>query len=141
MNNQDLFSPYIMVPVQAESAMPGQARTLLDWRGIPLAVPYRFDSVQPGETMRIVKRWKEGKNIFLKLAHPLKGTTVDYTVRSLFNPSESTPSVTKRIFCFMEIGPGCPEAGKTVPVWTVVEVLRPDNIRTLSMAEINTQWN
>jgi hypothetical protein len=35
------------------------------------------------------------------------------------------------------MAPGCPEGGKTVAVWTVVEVVNPGVVRTLGPAEID----
>ena len=133
-----LFSHRVMVPVQAQKPLGESGRIVIDWRGIPLAVPYRFDEIPPGNRIRIVKRWQEFGNYFLKLAHPGKGTTVDYAIRCLFNP-EKDGSVTHRIFSFLEIAPGCPGGGETVPVWTLVERLDATTILTLYPDEILEQ--
>lgn len=139
MNLFELYSPYVMVPAQLTFQEGKAARTVIDWRGVPLASPYRFDYIQMGEYIRIARRWSEDSNLLLKLVHPQLGTTVDYAVRCIFNPEENgIPS--KRLFAFLEIAPGCPEAGKTIPVWVVVEIHRPDLVRSLTREEVQYCW-
>jgi hypothetical protein len=135
---EKLFSHRVMVPVQAHKPFGESGRIVIDWRGIPLAVPYRFDEIPPGHKIRIVKLWQERGNFFLKLAHPGKGTTVDYTIRCLFNP-EKDGFATQRVFAFLEMAPGCPGGGETVPVWTVVERLDATTILTLYPDEMLEQ--
>lgn len=123
MESNAPFSIAVMVPVQAEGG-----RTVIDWRGIPLAVPFAFDPLPPATRMPIAKRWEESGAPFLKLVHPHRGTTVDYAVRCLFNPTvNGAPST--RLYAFLEIAPHCPG---NPPVWTVVERIDRDTIETLT---------
>lgn len=134
-----LFSHLVMVPVQADDSPRPGAYTIIDWRGIPLATPFQYDSILPDQRVPLAKKWHERGCFFLKLVHPSKGTTVDYVIRCLFNPrGESTRP--PRIFVFLEMAPGAAGGGETVPVWTVVEVLGPDAVRTLTEEETRSQW-
>jgi hypothetical protein len=133
------LSHFVMFPVQGERRS-GPVGMVLDWRGIPLADPFQFDAIGPNQSVRIVKRWQEGHHVFLKLVHPTKGTTVDYAVRWLFHPRlQAAAPPTERVFTFLEIAPGCPGAGESVPVWTVVERLSLTELRTLSPEEIQAE--
>src|SRR5687768_15739913 len=136
MEERDLFSYYIMVPAQPALAELAATRTVIDWRGIPLANPYHFDRLEPGSSVPVIRRFTEKNQYFLKLAHPELGTTTDYSIRSLFNPQENPNSVC----AFLELGPGCPEAGVTIPVWAVVEVLNKDALRLLTWQEVHRNW-
>jgi hypothetical protein len=130
-----------MVPVQGEwpsGATGSSGRVVIEWRGIPLANPFQFDTVGPNQVVPIVKRWREGPLVCLKLVHPTKGTTVDYVVRCLFNPRlAGTP--TQQVFAFLEFFPGCPGVDESVPVWTAVERLSSTAIRTLGPEEVHAQ--
>ena len=138
INWKKLFSHSVMVPVQTDQPLGASRRLVIDWRGIPLAVPYRFDEVSPRLRMPIAKCWREKEHFLLKLVHPSKGTTVDYAVRCLFN-SQKDDQPTERVFAFLEIAPGCPGGGDTVPVWTLVERLDSTAIMTLTPDEISEQ--
>ena len=138
INWKKLFSHSVMVPVQTDQPLGASGRLVIDWRGIPLAVPYRFDEISPRQRMPIAKCWREKEHFLLKLVHPSKGTTVDYAVRCLFNP-EKDGQPTERVFVFLEMAPGCPGGGDTVPVWTVVERLDSTAILTLAPDEIYDQ--
>jgi hypothetical protein len=111
---------------------------VLDWRGIPLAQPFQFDAIGPGQTLRIAKGWREGAHPFIKLVHPEKGTTIDYAVRCLFNPVEGGQQV-RRLLAFLEVAPNCPGAKDVVPPWTVTEVIARDALRTVSPEELKAQ--
>jgi hypothetical protein len=132
------FSCSVMVPVQSDGPSGASGRIVIDWRGIPLAVPYHFDGIAPGQRMPIAKCWDEGGNFMVKLVRPGKGTTVDYAIRCLFNPTNGEVR-TNRLFAFLEMAPGCPKQDQTVPVWTVVEVMRPAAILVLEPEEIERE--
>lgn len=130
----DRFSSAVFVPVQAA---PG-GRTVIDWRGIPLAVPHAFDRVPPRTRMPIARRWEESGSFFLKLVHPERGTTIDYAIRCLFNPVVNGQTE-HRLYAFLEIAPHCPGGGESVPVWTVVERVEQNAIETLTDEAIAAQ--
>ncbi|MEW6730342.1 MAG: hypothetical protein AB1489_03285 [Acidobacteriota bacterium] len=134
-----LFSNQLVFPIQLDAAMRAQARTIIEWRGIPLAIPYRFDMVAEQRQVKIVKHWREGNNFFLKLVHPDKGTTIDYAIRYLFNPVSTDLTDCKHTWVFLEIGPNCPTAGQSIPVWVVVQVVDKSTLLTLSIPQLETQ--